>query len=546
MKHFNPLIVTFAFVGIVFLAQAQTETQNPTLPFWKTKGNTGTTPPSVNIGSVPDNNFIGTIDNADFTIVTNNVERLRFDAARYMIGIGEQDPQYAIDLKINPDAIFPCTYNGIRINHPSLNNSCNNGVFWGLDNTGIPGEAGALWQYLNTGHIKFGIGTIATGEKMRLTRNGLGINVTSPATQLHITENTGLRNGLMVSQPTTPNADGTLFGLDIGSIQIRDAMIWNYIANGEMKFGTQNTERVRIDANGKVGIATATPAQLLHVSGTGNTVRVGGISAAGTFSTAPSASTDRLLYADVNGDLKAIPQGSNGAVLTVNASGIPEWAAPGASTDWSINGNSGTDDAVNFLGTTDNEKLVFKTANVQRARLTIPGVLELFPGNENTFIGDSAAASVSSATNSTFVGVNAGQSTTTGSYNTFTGYNSGRDNQTGYGNTFYGFETGAFSKGIQNTFMGDRAGYGNRQGYHNVAVGFWSYYNDSSGYNNVAVGKLAMNGSISSINTTAIGAEAMQYDSTGDMNVAVGWRALRNHKTGGENTAIGVGAMEAS
>ena len=50
---------------------AQAETQNPSFPFWKTKGN-------INTNS--STNFIGTTDYVSWRIRTNNVERIVVDS----------------------------------------------------------------------------------------------------------------------------------------------------------------------------------------------------------------------------------------------------------------------------------------------------------------------------------------------------------------------------------------------------------------------------------------------------------------------------------
>lgn len=48
----------------------------------------------------------------------------------------------------------------------------------------------------------------------------------------------------------------------------QDALVWNYQATGKLIFGTNNTERVRIDQSGNVGIGTTSPGQALSVAGT--------------------------------------------------------------------------------------------------------------------------------------------------------------------------------------------------------------------------------------------------------------------------------------
>lgn len=49
--------------------------------------------------------------------------------------------------------------------------------------------------------------------------------------------------------------------------------------------------------------------------------------------------------------------------------------------DWSLAGNAGTNPAANFLGTTDGQALVFRTANVERGRFTPAGRLGVGEAN---------------------------------------------------------------------------------------------------------------------------------------------------------------------
>lgn len=104
----------------------------------------------------------------------------------------------------------------------------------------------------------------------------VGIGVTSPSSYLHIKDNNG---GIIqtIESGTNGNAytkyinsetgsgaftDGFLVGLDTDE----SATLWLYEAD-HMKFGTNNTERMRIDSNGKVGIGTTTPGDELTVVG---------------------------------------------------------------------------------------------------------------------------------------------------------------------------------------------------------------------------------------------------------------------------------------
>jgi hypothetical protein len=63
-------------------------------------------------------------------------------------------------------------------------------------------------------------------------------------------------------------------------------------------------------------------------------------------------------------------------ILQTDASGNLSWLDPSAlatATAWALTGNSGTNPAVNFLGTTDAQPLVIRTNNTERMRVTETG-----------------------------------------------------------------------------------------------------------------------------------------------------------------------------
>ncbi len=92
-----------------------------------------------------------------------------------------------------------------------------------------------------------------------------------------------------------------------------------------------------------VGIGIATPQQKLHVAGAGQTIRVDGLSGAGT----------RNVYANAFGDLTTTP-------------GTP-------SDVWMTAGNAGLNASTNFLGTTDAVDFVLRTNNTERLRALSTG-----------------------------------------------------------------------------------------------------------------------------------------------------------------------------
>lgn len=82
-----------------------------------------------------------------------------------------------------------------------------------------------------------------------------------------------------------------------------------------------------------VGIGGNTPQQKLEIVGTTNTIRIDGIGStpAGSFFIAPSATTDHVMFSNITGDIKSMPNGSAGNVLTLNGSGIISWMTPATS-----------------------------------------------------------------------------------------------------------------------------------------------------------------------------------------------------------------------
>ena len=112
--------------------------------------------------------------------------------------------------------------------------------------------------------------------------------------------------------------------------------------NQGINFYTNNILRASMLGNGNFGINTALPTRLFHIHGTGPNFR----------------------YVDGS-------QGS-GKVLTSDANGIASWQTPsggGGTAGWGLTGNAGTNVSSNFVGTTDNSLLGFRTSNIERMRI---------------------------------------------------------------------------------------------------------------------------------------------------------------------------------
>ncbi len=106
-----------------------------------------------------------------------------------------------------------------------------------------------------------------------------------------------------------------------------------------LRFITNNIERMRLDTLGRFGVGTLTPTANLHVNGS---------------------------FRLVNGSQAA------GRLLTSDASGLSSWATP---SFWSLTGNTATNAVTNFLGTTDSVALVVRTRNLERMRVSALGLV---------------------------------------------------------------------------------------------------------------------------------------------------------------------------
>ena len=264
-------------------------------------------------------------------------------------------------------------------------------------------------------------------------------------------------------------------------------------------------------------------------------------------------------------------------------SGSPIWSIVGSGSGWSITGNSETNPATNFLGTTDAHPLMFKVNNQKAGYIdydatkanTVFGYQSLLSittgssniaegyaalysnttGNSNIGIGQGALYGNSSASQNTAIGYSAlaAQSYNPGSAwisnNVAVGYLALNQNQpttvnNGISNTAVGSETlYSNTQGYSNTALGYRALYTNSTGYFNTATGQGALYQNTTGYLNTATGHDALVYNMTGSSNTASGESALRNNTAGDGNTATGWNALRNNSTAGLNLAIGAYAL---
>ncbi len=192
------------------------------------------------------------------------------------------------------------------------------------------------------------------------------------------------------------------------------------------------------------------------------------------------------------------------------------------SAGWMLTGNAGTNPASNFVGTTDDQPLIFKVNNVLAGKITAAG-----DGN-------------------TYLGLQAGKNAT-GDKNTAIGFESLLLNTTGSKNTAYGSHTLYYNdSGHYNTAIGRNAQYSNTTGSSNTALGMSALFCNISHSNLVAVGDSALynNGlgtsdPVKAAENTAVGSKALYANLHGSRNTATGFQALYTNVFGKDNTANG-------
>jgi hypothetical protein len=299
-----------------------------------------------------------------------------------------------------------------------------------------------------------------------------------------------------------------------------------------------------------------------------------------------------LITSPATGLLIYQEDGLGGFYYNAGTPASPNWQMlNSALTGWNTTGNSGTDTAINFIGTTDDRDLKFRVNNNRMGKLTSGGsvFLGLNAGNANTAfnnnaIGRQAMEKTTSGNFNTAMGSFSMAGNTQGYYNTGIGYLALKSNDNGDGNTALGmqvlanntsnFNTGAGmnalfanTAGSYNTAFGVNALDSNKTGYSNVAIGidalklstgahnevaigdsalFNQAENPSGYYSNTAVGSKALYANTLGSQNTALGALALNSNQGGSANTGLGVSSLQGNTTGSNNTAIGVGAMNIS
>ncbi|MEZ4839640.1 tail fiber domain-containing protein [Flavobacterium sp.] len=209
-------------------------------------------------------------------------------------------------------------------------------------------------------------------------------------------------------------------------------------------------------------------------------------------------------------------------VIGTNESGFYYWDNPSTTwipiannskNAWKTTGNLGTDATINYIGTNDNQDVVFKRNSISSG----------FIGISNTSFGNNSMTNATAGTNNVALGNTALQNNTSGSRNVAVGFESLRNNTTG----------------TDNIAVGRRTLNDNLDGNNNIAIGTSSLFNNTSGFQNVAIGHQSTSNNSTGQNNIGLGVATLNGNSTGSRNTAIGSFALNVSNNGNQNTGLG-------
>ena len=484
------------------------------------------------------------------TFKIGNSERVRIDSAGN-VGIGTNNP--SAKLEVSSDAIVHGLTLGRGASSVSTNTALGDSVLrentTGGDNTSVGFRA---LRENTTGDLNSAFGTNA------LLFNTTGNNNTASGFRALTSNTTGDNNtalGINSGQLITTGSKNTILGGFNGNqngLDIRTADNFIVIADGD------GVPRMVVDDSGNVGIGTVSPAQELHVSGSGNYVSI--------FESSGSNCDVVFRTSDSTGDnIRIGVQGDALAFRTDNAERMR------IADDGNVGIGTESPDALLSVRKDDSGNIadVVVLGN-EHSGVTGSGARILFTGSSSSSRGASIQAAVLNSGNGHYLSFSTSSSGSApsermridddgnvgiGTDDPLAKLHVGGDINVndivigrGGGNVSNNTAVGesaltSNTSGDRNVAFGANPLQNNTEGLNNTALGYNSLPNNTTGDDNVAIGRDAMEDNTTGQSNTAVGQGALDKNTTGDVSVAVGVNALGKNTTGGNNTAIGAVAL---
>jgi|GEM_PF-4350116 len=215
-------------------------------------------------------------------------------------------------------------------------------------------------------------------------------------------------------------------------------------------------------------------------------------------------------------------RGTVNQIMQTDGSGNLSWVdAPNISiSKWMLSGNSGTNPTFNYLGTSDNIDVVFRTNAIERLRINTNG--NLITPNANIKFGALSGNNITTGAQNILLGSNAGQNITTGNSVIAIGLHALRQ----------------YSGAVGQIAIGSYAASSTTTGTNSVAIGSSALRSNTTGFNNIAIGNNALYSTLTQAGNIAIGTSSL-YNNRGFNNIAIGLGSLYNNISGNNNTVVG-------
>jgi len=489
-----------------------------------------------NAGTNPTTNFIGTTDGQPLVLGANSSEKMRIEAGGNT-GIGISSPLAKLHVRNNASGMVP---NAEAVGVIENNNNTYLNLLSGTESGILFGANGNA----TNGAIIYNPVGVTDGMVFR-TNGNTNQMVLSSAGNLAI-------GGFIPTYPLQFNSvlgdkislwggAGAHYGFGIQGSLLQIHTV-NAVSDVAFGYGSSAafTETMRIRGNGSVGIGIAAPNAKLQVKSSNQS--------------AP-ANTDGILIPQILAFPLTNPTFSQNGMMVFLATTIgtktagfyywdnssTSWIGVGSDHNWGLNGNSGTNPAANFIGTSDNNDFsigagnavvmkVTATGNVgvgsgtPLQKLDVNGNMNLRNQSNNFRIGNAPVLSISnSAARNILAGANAGPIL------------GGTDN------CFLGESAGFLSNGsYYNCLIGSKAGYNNYQGIDNIFIGMQAGYTAAQSHANLYIGNYAgFSSDNGSSETVLIGHESGKNLAGNTKNTFVGFHTGTLGTGGNSNSFFG-------
>ena len=195
--------------------------------------------------------FIWNYENSSMRFGTNNLERICI-LTNGNVGIGTNNPSSILHLHSSN------TSGEVKMLLTDASTGITATSGFSIIKSG--NDEGYIMNYSNAS-IRFGTSNI---ERMCILNDGkIGIGTNSPTSLLHLHNSSTTEIKINLTDNST--GIGTTDGFSIFKSSGNDGYLWNY-ENNALRFGTNNTERICILNDGKIGIGTNNPSSILHLN----------------------------------------------------------------------------------------------------------------------------------------------------------------------------------------------------------------------------------------------------------------------------------------